>query len=68
MVFRAHGFFFMIFAGRNYLELSFSIGYDDWSEDFAVHITIPFLMLSFGYEFNQMELLANRQEDMENDE
>ena len=52
MVFRWKGFFFMIFAGRNYLEFTFSIGYDDWDDDFRVRLIVPFLLVSFGYEFH----------------
>ena len=56
----------MLFCRRNYLEFSFSIGYDDWNKDFAVRLMVPFLLVSFGYEFQQAEILAMMQEDVEN--
>lgn len=62
MVLRWKGLFFMIFAGRNYLEFAFSIGYDDWNEDFCVRLIVPFLLVSFGYEFDQQERFTNNQE------
>ena len=46
MIFRFHGFFLMLFCRRNYLEFSFSIGYDDWNKDFAVRLMAPFLLVS----------------------
>ena len=49
-------------------EFSFSIGYDDWNKDFAVRLMVPFLLVSFGYEFQQAEILAMMQEDVENDD
>ena len=45
MIFRFHGFFLMLFCRRNYLEFSFSIGYDDWNKDFAVRLMVPFLLV-----------------------
>ena len=68
MIFRFHGFFLMLFCRRNYLEFSFSIGYDDWNKDFAVRLMVPFLLVSFGYEFQQAEILAMMQEDVENED
>lgn len=68
MIFRFHGFFLMLFCRRNYLEFSFSIGYDVWNKDFAVRLMAPFLLVSFGYEFQQAEILAMMQEDVENDD
>lgn len=67
MVFRFHGFFLMLFCSRSYLEFSFSIGYDDWHKDLAVRLIVPFFLVSFGYEFQQDEILAMMQEVVEND-
>lgn len=65
MVFRWHGFFFMIFTGRNYLEFAFSIGYDDWNDDFCVRLIVPLLLVSFGYEFHHENRFAAYQEVLE---
>ena len=52
----------MIFTGRNYLEFTFSIGYDDWNDDFRVRLIVPLLLVSFGYEFHQQDRFVVYQE------
>lgn len=55
MIFRFHGFFLMLFCRRNYLEFSFSIGYDDWNKDFAIRLMVPFYWSSSAMSFSRLK-------------